>query len=105
MLADLLEMIDQGIISGKIAKTVFEEMFISSKSAEQIVRERGLTQISDKEKLEEIIDHVLAENPQVVDDVRQGKGKALGFLVGQVMKASAGKANPAVVHEILKRKL
>ncbi|MGA1875328.1 MAG: Asp-tRNA(Asn)/Glu-tRNA(Gln) amidotransferase subunit GatB [bacterium] len=105
MLADLLEMMDQGIISGKIAKTVFEEMFISSRPAEQIVRERGLIQISDKEKLEEIIDHVLAENPQVVGDIRQGKGKALGFLVGQVMKASAGKANPAVVHEILKRKL
>jgi len=104
-LAGLLKMTDQGIISSKIAKFVFDEMFTTGKSAEQIVQQKGLTQISDEEELEEIIDRVLAENPGVIEEVKKGKNKALGFLVGQVMKLTSGKANPALVNKILKRKL
>lgn len=104
-LAGLLKMMDQGIISSKIAKCVFDEMFTTGKSAEQIVQQKGLTQISNEEELEEIIDRVLAENPVVIEEVKKGKNKALGFLVGQVMKLTSGKANPALVNKILKKKL
>ncbi|MCL6582747.1 MAG: Asp-tRNA(Asn)/Glu-tRNA(Gln) amidotransferase subunit GatB [bacterium] len=104
-LADLLKMVEQGIISNKIAKSLFDEMFDSGKPAELIVRERGLVQISDETELEKIVDSVLAENPLVVEDLKRGKKQALGFLVGQVMKATSGKANPAMVNGILRRKL
>jgi len=104
-LADLLKMVEQGIISNKIAKSLFDEMFDSGKPAELIVRERGLVQISDETELEKVVDSVLAENPLVVEDLKRGKKQALGFLVGQVMKATSGKANPAMVNGILRRKL
>ncbi|MEW6378473.1 MAG: Asp-tRNA(Asn)/Glu-tRNA(Gln) amidotransferase subunit GatB [bacterium] len=104
-LAELLKMIEQGIISNKIAKSLFEEMFDTGKSAEVIVREKGLVQISDENELEKIVDRIMTENPTVVEDWKKGKKQALGFLVGQVMKATSGKANPSMVNEILRKKL
>jgi len=104
-LADLLKMIEQAIISNKIAKSLFEEMFDTGKPAEQIVREKGLIQISDETELEKIVDRVLAENPSVVEDWKKGKKQALGFLVGKIMRTTSGKANPTIVNEILERKL
>lgn len=104
-LAEMLNLIDKGTISGRMAKQVFEEMFTTGKSAAQIVAERGLAQISDREELETQVDQVLAANPQAVEDYRAGKRQAAGFLVGQVMKATKGKANPTVVNELLKARL
>ncbi|AOQ24975.1 Aspartyl/glutamyl-tRNA(Asn/Gln) amidotransferase subunit B [Moorella thermoacetica] len=104
-LADLLELQKEGTISGKIAKQVLEEMFASGKGARQIVQEKGLVQISDTAALGKIVDEVLAANPNVVEDYRNGKEKALGFLVGQVMKATGGKANPGLVNKLLKERL
>jgi len=104
-LSDLLKMIDQGIINNKIAKSLFEEMFDTGKPAGEIVRGKGLIQISDEAELEKIVDRVMTENPSVVEDWKKGKRQAIGFLVGQVMKATSGKANPAIVNEILQRKL
>ena len=104
-LAEMLNLIDKGTISGRMAKQVFEEMFTTGKSAAQIIAERGLAQISDREELETQVDQVLAANPQAVEDYRAGKRQAAGFLVGQVMKATKGKANPTVVNELLKARL
>ncbi|MGE5590727.1 MAG: Asp-tRNA(Asn)/Glu-tRNA(Gln) amidotransferase subunit GatB [Bacillota bacterium] len=104
-LADTLKLIDQGTISGKIAKTVFEEMMATGKDPEVIVKEKGLVQISDTSELEKVIADVIAANPQPVADFRGGKETALGFLVGQVMKATRGKANPGMVNELLRRAL
>lgn len=104
-LAAMLQLLDKGTISGKIAKTVFEEMFASGKDAETIVKEKGLVQISDEGAIAAIVAEVLANNPKSVEDYRAGKDRALGFLVGQVMKASKGKANPEMVNKLLKEKL
>jgi aspartyl-tRNA(Asn)/glutamyl-tRNA(Gln) amidotransferase subunit B len=104
-LADMLKLMDKGTISGKIAKTVFEEMFDSGKEPEQIVKEKGLMQISDEGAIASEVDRVLADNPKVVEDYRAGKEKALGFLVGQVMKATRGKANPDLVNKLLRDKI
>lgn len=103
--AELLKLIDQGTISGKIAKTVLEEMVASGKDPAKIVEEKGLVQISDTGELERIIEEVLANNPKSVEDYRAGKTKAMGFLVGQTMKATKGKANPEMVNKLLKEKL
>jgi len=105
MLASLLKLIEDDTISGKIAKTVFREMIDTGKSAEQIVDSKGLRQVSDTSEIDAIIDRVLASNRQSVDDYKNGKDKAMGFLVGQVMKESKGKANPKLVNELLARKL
>ncbi|SHF08895.1 aspartyl/glutamyl-tRNA(Asn/Gln) amidotransferase subunit B [Desulforamulus putei DSM 12395] len=104
-LAELLKLIDKGTISGKIAKTVFEEMFASGKDPEAIVKEKGLVQISDEGALAAVVDEVIAANPKSVQDYRGGKTQAIGFLVGQVMKATRGKANPDLVNKLLKEKL
>jgi aspartyl-tRNA(Asn)/glutamyl-tRNA(Gln) amidotransferase subunit B len=104
-LADLLKEIKQGTISGKIAKTVFEEMAQTGKDAQSIISEKGLKQISDSGEVEAIIDQVIEANPGPVADYKGGKHKTFGFLVGQVMKASRGKANPKLVNELLKKKL
>lgn len=104
-LADMLQLLDKGTISGKIAKTVFEEMFVSGKDAETIVKEKGLVQISDTGAIAALVDEVLAKNQKSVEDYRAGKDRALGFLVGQVMKSSKGKANPELVNKLLKEKL
>lgn len=104
-LAALLKMIDEGTISGKIAKTVFEEMFYTGKNPRQIVEEKGLVQISDEDRLLAVVRKVLAGHPETVADYRGGKTKALGFLVGQVMKETRGRANPALVNTLLRREL
>ncbi len=104
-LAQLLQLIDKGTISGKIAKTVFEEMFQRGEDPETIVEEKGLVQIADEGELERIIEEVIEANPGPVEDFKGGKKKALGFLVGQVMKATKGKANPQMVNKLLGEKL
>ncbi|HLV09513.1 MAG TPA: Asp-tRNA(Asn)/Glu-tRNA(Gln) amidotransferase GatCAB subunit B, partial [Halanaerobiales bacterium] len=104
-LGELLKLIDDGIISSKIAKNVFKEMFKTGKKAETIVEEKGLKQISDQGQLEEIISRVIKENPDPVEDYKSGKEKAIGFLVGQVMKETRGKANPRLVNKLLREKL
>ena len=104
-LAELLKLIDSGTISGKIAKTVFDEMWRSGKSPQAIVEEQGLVQVSDSGAIESIIDEIMAANAGQVDEYRGGKEKVFGFFVGQVMRASKGKANPSVVNELLLEKL
>ncbi len=104
-LGEMLKLIDNGTISGKIAKTVFEDMAATGKMPEDIVRERGLVQVSDESALEKAIQEVLTANEDQVAQFRQGKEKVFGFLVGQVMKATKGKANPQVVNELLKKML
>ena len=104
-LAELLKLIDNGTISGKIAKTVFDEMWTSGKTPQAIVEEQGLLQLSDSGAIEGIIDEIMAANAGQVEEYRSGKEKVFGFFVGQVMKASRGKANPSVVNELLLNKL
>ncbi len=104
-LSEMLRMVDEGVISGKIAKSVFEEMYRTGKKAGEIVKEKGWVQVSDSSEIDKIIDQVLAANPKEVEAYRKGKEKLFGFFVGQVMKASQGKANPQLVNEILKKKL
>jgi aspartyl-tRNA(Asn)/glutamyl-tRNA(Gln) amidotransferase subunit B len=104
-LASMLKLMDKGTISGKIAKTVFEEMFQTGKDPETIVKEKGLVQISDEGELVQIVEAVIAANPASVADYKAGKDKAIGFLVGQIMKETKGRANPALVNDLLRRKL
>ncbi len=104
-LADMLKLINKGTISGKIAKTVFEEMYKTEKDAESIVKEKGLVQISDAGEIEKIVDDVIAKNPKEVARYRAGEEKLLGFFVGHVMKLTKGKANPQMVNELLREKL
>lgn len=104
-LARMLRLIDQGTISGKIAKTVFEEMFATGDDPEKIVKEKGLVQITDEGAIAAIVEEVIANHSKVVADYRAGKDKALGFLVGQVMKVTKGKANPELVNRLLKERL
>jgi aspartyl-tRNA(Asn)/glutamyl-tRNA(Gln) amidotransferase subunit B len=100
-LAELIILINKGTISGKIAKKVLTEMWQSGKKAAVVVEEQGLVQISDTGALEEIITKIVAANPQSAADYKAGKKKAVGFLVGQVMKETKGRANPAAVNELL----
>ena len=104
-LVGLLRMVDKGTVSLKVAREIFPEVYSSGKTPEQIVQEKGLIQVSDEGALDTIIDEVLANNPTQVAQFKEGKQQVLGFLVGQVMKASSGKANPGKVNELLKRKL
>ena len=104
-LAEMLLMVDKGTISGKIAKTVFEEMVASGRMPQPIVAEKGLVQVSDEGALEKAIQEVLNAHADQVEQYRQGKEKVFGFLVGQVMKTTKGKANPQVVNELLKKML
>lgn len=104
-LAALVDLISKGIISSKIAKTVFEEMWKTGDKPEKIVKEKGLVQITDTREIEAIVDSVIAANPKPVEDYKSGNAKSIGFLVGQIMKQSKGKANPALVNELLKAKL
>ena len=104
-LAALLKRIADGTVSGKMAKEVFDAMWAGEGGADQVIEKRGLRQISDASEIEKLVDDVLAANARQVQDYRAGKDKALNSLVGQVMKATKGKANPAQVNEILKRKL
>jgi aspartyl-tRNA(Asn)/glutamyl-tRNA(Gln) amidotransferase subunit B len=104
-LAGLLARIVDGKISGKIAKEVFEQMWTEDKDADAIIEAKGLTQITDTGAIEAIVDQVIAANPKQLADYRSGKDKLFGFFIGQVMKASGGKANPESVNELLKQKL
>ena len=104
-LAGMLRLMEDGTISGKIAKTVFEEMYRSGKDAATVVKEKGLVQITDESAIEKVIDEVMSANPGNVEAYRAGKVALMGFFVGQVMKATGGKANPAKVNELLKKKL
>ena len=104
-LAELIALIEKGTISNKIAKSVFEEMWSSRKDAEVIVKEKGLVQISDSSEIIGIVDAVIAANPQSVADFNAGKEKAIGFLVGQTMKQSKGRANPDMVNNLLRERL
>jgi aspartyl-tRNA(Asn)/glutamyl-tRNA(Gln) amidotransferase subunit B len=104
-LGALLSRIHDGTISGKIAKEVFEAMWSGEGTADEVIAARGLTQITDASAIDGIVEEVLAANPEQVADYRAGKEKILGYLVGQVMKASRGKANPARVNESLQRLL
>ncbi len=104
-LAAMIGLIEEGVISGKIAKDVLIEMFDSGKEPKAIVEAKGLVQISDEDELNRIAADVLANNPGPVADYKEGKTKAMGFLVGQMMKATKGKGNPKLVNEILKAHL
>ena len=94
-----------GTLSGRLAKEVFDEMFMSGYTAAVIVEERGLRQVSDAVEIEVLVDTVVLENANKVEEYKAGKDKLFGFFVGQVMKASQGKANPKVVNDILREKL
>jgi aspartyl-tRNA(Asn)/glutamyl-tRNA(Gln) amidotransferase subunit B len=105
MLAGMLKRIDDNTISGKIAKKVFDAMWQTGKDADTIIEEQGLKQVTDLGAIEPVIDEILAANPGQVEEYRAGKDKLLGFFVGQVMKATKGKANPATLNELLIKKL
>ena len=104
-LSKLINLIKDGTISGKIAKSVFEIMADEGKDPQIIVEEKGLKQQSDPKEIEKLIDKVITDNPDKVKEYKSGKDKLFGFFVGQVMKVSGGKANPQLVNEILKKKL
>jgi aspartyl-tRNA(Asn)/glutamyl-tRNA(Gln) amidotransferase subunit B len=104
-LAELLHLIDSGTVSGKIAKSVFEQMYATGKRARAIVEENGLVQVRDEGAIEAVVSEVLAENPAEVERYRAGNEKLLGFFVGQIMRKTKGKANPQLVNEILQKKL
>lgn len=100
-LAHLIMLIDKGTISSKIAKKVFDEMFETGKDANKIVEDNGMVQMSDEGAIKEIVEKVVENNPKSIEDYKAGKDRALGFLVGQVMKETHGKANPGVVNKLL----
>ena len=104
-MAGLLARIVDSTISGKIAKDVFEEMWSGGSAADAIIAAKGLEQITDSGAIESVIDAVMAANPKQLADFRAGKDKLFGFFVGQVQKSTQGKANPAQLNELLKRKL
>ena len=104
-LTDMLKLIDKDLISGKIAKTVFDEMAKTGKPPKQIVEEKGLVQVTDRFEIGNIVVKIISDNPKEAEAYKNGKTKLLGFFVGQVMKATRGKANPQIVNEILKEKL
>ena len=104
-LAKLMTMIDKGTISGKIAKTVFEEMTTSGKDADTIVKEKNLLQVSDEGEILKMVQDILATNPEQVQQFKEGKTKVMGFFVGQLMKVSKGKANPQMANKLFGQEL
>lgn len=104
-LAALISLIEKGTISTKIARDVFKEMLETGKEPNQVIEEKGLIQISNVDELKIEVDKIVENNPQSIEDWKNGKDRALGFLVGQVMKATKGKANPQVVNELIREKL
>jgi len=104
-LVEMLSLIENGTISGKIAKTVFEEMYRTKKGAEEIIIEKGLRQVSDEGAIEREIDEIIKRHPKEVERFRAGEEKLFGFFVGQVMKATKGKANPQIVNDLLRKRL
>jgi len=104
-LSEMLDMIKKGTISGKIAKDVFGEMYKTGDRPEKIVKEKGWVQILDGGEIEGVIDRIIAANPKLVEDYRSGKEKLFGYFVGEVMKATKGKANPKLLNDLLRKKL
>jgi aspartyl-tRNA(Asn)/glutamyl-tRNA(Gln) amidotransferase subunit B len=104
-LAGMVALIADGTISGKMAKTVFEQMFATSKTAQQIVDELGLKQITDDSQILDVVKKIVAANPKQLEQYRAGKTALFGFFVGQVMKETKGQANPSKVNELLKAEL
>ena len=104
-LSRLIDLVDNKTLSGKMAKDVFREMYDSGKPPSDIVREKGLSQITDSGEISTVVEEVIANNPRAVSDLSNGKAQALGFLVGQVMKATRGKANPEKVNQLLKERI
>ncbi len=104
-LATIINLIENGTISGKIGKTVFEEVFKTGKDPEKIIEEKGLKQVTDESAIQSVVQEVIEENPDTVEKYRKGKTKVMGFLVGQVMKKTRGKANPKMVNELLGKEL
>ncbi|HQK79290.1 MAG TPA: Asp-tRNA(Asn)/Glu-tRNA(Gln) amidotransferase GatCAB subunit B, partial [Syntrophales bacterium] len=104
-LAALLHMLSRDEINAHAAREVLAALFESDAAPEEIVRSRGFRQVSDRDALGELIDSVLAANQGAVEDFRSGQGKAMGFLIGRVMQASEGKANPKIIRELLTGKL
>ncbi|MGO1372258.1 MAG: Asp-tRNA(Asn)/Glu-tRNA(Gln) amidotransferase subunit GatB [Senegalia sp. (in: firmicutes)] len=104
-LAELIKLIDSGKISNKVGKKVLREMFEEGKNPQEIVKEKGLIQINDESEIEKMVDSVLDDNPESIEDFKNGKDRALGFLVGQVMKKSRGKANPGLVNKLISQKI
>jgi aspartyl-tRNA(Asn)/glutamyl-tRNA(Gln) amidotransferase subunit B len=105
MLADMISLVEQGTISGKIAKTIMEEMYKTGKAPQTIIEEKGLVQISNVDEIEKIVNQVIEDNPRPVEQYRLGKTGNFGFFVGQVMKATGGRANPQTVNDLLRKKL
>ena len=104
-LTDLLKLIDDGTINSKMAKTVFEEMYLNGKPAKEVIKEKGLIQITDSSAIETLVDQILLLNANQVEQYKNGKEKVFGFLVGQVMKESKGQANPELVNKLLKDRI
>jgi aspartyl-tRNA(Asn)/glutamyl-tRNA(Gln) amidotransferase subunit B len=104
-LGEMIALMRNGTISVRIAKEVLKEMFATGKSARQIVEERGLVQITDEEALRQIVEEVIAANPKAVQEFLSGNEKVLGFFVGQVMKATKGKANPQLANKLVREVL
>ncbi len=104
-LVRLLALVEEGVISGKIAKSVFDEMAQTGKPAQQIVEKKGLVQITDTDALEDVVLKIISSHPKEVEAYRNGKTKLLGFFVGQIMKETRGQANPKMVNDLLKQKL
>ena len=104
-LAELIALIETDVISGKIAKTVFDEMVASGKAPKVIVEEKGLVQVTDASAIESVVDQVISANPSEVEKFKAGNAKLMGFFVGQVMRETKGKANPQMVNTLLKEKL
>ena len=102
-LGSLLLLVEKGTISGKIAKTVFQEMFQTGKDPEIIVTEKNLMQVSDEAEIMQVVKEILAANPEQVEELRAGKGKLMGFFVGQLMQRMKGKANPAMANELFNK--
>ena len=101
----MIQLIENGTISSKIAKTVFKELLENGGEAETIVKEKGLVQISDEGALLKIITEALDNNPKSIEDFKAGQKKATGFLVGQIMKATQGQANPQIVNKLLMQEI
>ncbi|MCB0326644.1 MAG: Asp-tRNA(Asn)/Glu-tRNA(Gln) amidotransferase GatCAB subunit B, partial [Bdellovibrionales bacterium] len=104
-LVEILGLMDNGTISGKIAKELVDEVAQSGQSPQDLVEKKGLAQISNPDQLQDIVDELIKSNPQQVEAYRAGKDKLFGFFVGQAMKASKGKANPQLLNELLKKAL
>ncbi len=104
-LACMIKMIDEKTISGKIGKQVFSEMLTTGKMPDVIVMESGMSQILDEKEISAIVEKIISENQDTVESIRAGRDKAMAFLVGQIMRATRGKANPQLVNQILKDKI